>query len=190
MKKTIFLGSLFLFLNFSFAQTSKQNIERDFINYSKLVSENKIEEALEYSNPKLFEIFPKEDMKKLMEAVFKIPNIEYKISPPIIKEISDIQKIDNIDYAKIKTISPIEMKFKEIDLSDESKLQSIISSFETKFGKENVLYDVETGFFKINASKFIVASSTDNQVNWKFIAVDNPRMKILLEKIVPSEILE
>ncbi|SEH53387.1 hypothetical protein SAMN02927937_00009 [Paenimyroides aquimaris] len=190
MKKILLLGVFLFTLNLSFSQTTKQNVERDFINYSKLISENKIDEALEYANPKLFEVFPKENMKNLMEAVFKMPNIEYKIFSPIIKEISEVKKLENIDYIKIKTISPIEMKFTDIDLNDKNSLQMMLNSFETKFGRENVIYNQETGFFKINANKEIIASSTDDKKNWKFITIDNPRMKTLLEKVVPSEILE
>jgi len=187
MKKILILLGVSLFtLNLSFAQTAKQNVERDFINYSKLISENKIDEALEYANPKLFEIFSKEDTKNVMEAAFNMPNIEYKISSPIIKEISDVKRIENIDYIKIKTISPIEMKFTNIGLNDKNNLQMILNSFEAKFGKGNVIY----GFFKISANKEIIASSTDDKNNWKFITVDNPKMKPLLEKIIPSEILE
>lgn len=190
MKKLIFLTGLFLSLNYTSAQTARQNVEKDFKNYSQLVSENKIDDALEYTNPQLFEIIPKESMKSLLEAVFKMPNIEYKISAPLINEISEVKRIENIDYIKIKYISPIEMKMKDLDVSNETKLQMLRNSFETKFGKGNVAFDKRSGFFKINASKEVVATSTDNKNNWKFITVDNPRMKTLLEKIIPSEILE
>ena len=190
MKKLILLTGLFLSLNFTFAQTVKQNVERDFIEYSRLVSENKIEEALEYTNPKFFELIPKEKVKNLMEAVFNMPNIEYKIYSPKILEISDVKRINNIDYVKIITISSIDMKFTNIDSSDKSKLLLIQNSFESKFGKGHVVYDKASGFFKIKTNKEIIASSTDDQNNWKFVIIDNPRMKALLEKIVPAELLD
>ncbi len=190
MKKIIFLASLFLGLNYSFAQSAKQNVERDFKNFSRLISENKIDDALEYTNPQLFEILPKESMKSLMEAVFKMPNIEYRISTPIINEISEVKRIDNVDYIKIKYVSPIEMKMKDLDLSDENKLQMLLNTFETKFGKGNVTLDKASSYFKINAEKEVVATSIDDKNNWKFITVDNPRMKALLGKFIPSEILE
>jgi len=190
MKNIIFLGSLLLSLNFSFAQTARQNVERDFMNYSKLIAENKIEEALDYTNPKLYEVIRRQDVKNTMEAVFKMPEMEYKISKPIIKEVSDLKRIDSIDYVKIKFMSPIEMKFKMIDSSDKTTMRMIQNSLEQKFGKDNVIYDKASGFFKINADKEIVASSTDNHNNWKFVVVDNPKMKALLARVVPLEILE
>lgn len=190
MKKILLLVALVVNLNYSFAQTTKQNIERDFINFNQLISEKNIDAALEYSYPKLFEIIPKEKMKSLLEAVYKMPNIEYKISTPIINAISDVKSIDNIDYVKIQYISPFEMKMKDIDLNDEHKLQMLLQSFENKFGKANVDLDKTSGFFKINAQKEVIAISTNNQNDWKFVTIDNPRMKVLLEKIIPSEVLE
>ncbi len=190
MKKLIYTAVLFLSVNFAFAQTAKQNVERDFMNYNQLVSDKKIDDALEYTNPKLFEIIPKKSMKSLLEAVYKMPNIEYKISKPIISEISDSKRIENIDYVKIAYISPIEMKMIDLDLKDESKVQALLNSFESKFGKGNVVLDKTSGFFKINANKVVIASSNADLKNWKFVTVDNPRMKTLLEKVIPAEVLE
>lgn len=60
---------------------------------------------------------------------------------------------------------------------------------ETRMKLLNVKYDKPTGFFKINAEKIIIANSTDENQNWKFLTVDNPRMKTILEKIIPAELL-
>ena len=64
----------------SFGQEANVNneIKKDFNDYFNLIAERKIDDALNYSNPKLFEIVPREQMKNLMEAVYKMPNIEYK----------------------------------------------------------------------------------------------------------------
>ncbi|GEM_PF-723751 len=190
MKKLIFTAVLFLSVNFAFAQTAKENVERDFMNYNQLILDKNIDDALEYTNPKLFEIIPKESMKSLLEAVYKMPNIEYKTSKPIISKISDVKRIENIDYIKIEYISLIEMKMKDLDLNDESKVQALLNSFEAKFGKGNVSLDKPSGFFIINANKIVIASSNAESINWKFVTVDNPRMKILLEKIIPAEVLQ
>jgi hypothetical protein len=189
IKNFLIIYFLFIGLKNSFAQDSKQDIQRDFINYSKLISENKIDQALEYVNPKLFTLIPRDQMKSLLEAVYKMPNIEYKISIPKIINFSESKNIDNISYVKLETISPIEMKFKDIELDDQ-KLAGMTKSFEAKFGEGNVSFDKKTGFFIIKAKKQIIASSTDNNKNWKFITIDNPKMKSLLAKIIPVELLE
>lgn len=82
------------------------------------------------------------------------------------------------------------MKMIDLDLNDESKVQALINSFEHKFGKGNVSFGKTSGFFKINANKVVIASSNSDLKNWKFVTVNNPKMKTLLEKIIPAEVLE
>jgi len=127
-------------------------------------------------------------MKSLMEAVYKMPNIEYKTGNLTFLKFDELKKIENDNYVKFYIISPIEMKFKDIENTEE-QISKMTKNFETKFGVGNVNFDKETGFYKINAEKIIIASSNDNLVDWKFVTVDNPKMKFLLEKIIPSELL-
>ena len=127
-------------------------------------------------------------MKNLMEAVYKMPNLEYKTGIPTFLKFDELKKIENINYVKFYIISPIEMKFNDIENSEEKVLQ-MTKNFETKFGVGNVKFDNESGFYKINAEKIIIANSDSNLLDWKFVTVDNPKMKLLLEKIIPSELL-
>lgn len=185
MKKTITLLTLFISLN-TFAQEIKilPTLKRDFYNYYNLISAKKIDSALNYSNPKFFELIPRDQMKNLMEAVYKLPNVEYKTGIPTFLKVEELKKINNTNYVKFYIRSPIEMKFTDTENS-EDKILAITKNLEQKFGAANVKYDKPTGFFKINAEKIIIASSTDENQNWKFLTVDNPRMKTILEKIIP-----
>lgn len=189
MKQIIAILAPFIGL-ISFGQEIDINseIKKDFNDYYNLIAERKIDNALEYSNPKLFEIIPREQMKNLMEAVYKMPNIEYKTGIPTFLKFDEIKKIENVNYVKFYIISPIEMKFKDIENSEEKVLQ-MTKNFEMKFGVGNVQFDKENGFYKINAKKTIIANNENNLLNWKFVTVDNPKMKLLLEKIIPSELL-
>ena len=189
MKQLITILTLIICLN-SFGQEIDVNLEikKDFNEYFNLIAERKIDNALDYSNPKLFEIIPRKQMKNLMEAVYKMPNIEFKTGVPTFLKFDEVKKIENVNYVKFYIISPIEMKFKDIENSEEKVLQ-MTKNFETKFGVGNVKFDKESGFYKINAEKVIIANSDDNLLDWKFVTVDNPKMKLLLEKIIPSELL-
>lgn len=189
MKKYILLGLSLMFFNSSIAQTTSEKIETDFVNYTNLIIDKKIDEAIEYTNPKLFEIFTRTQMKSLLEMVYNMPNIEYKMNLPTNIEVGDIIRIDNIDYAKMNIISPIEMKFKDMEATKEN-IFLLKANFEIKFGEGNVTYDEKTDFYKINTRKKIIASSTDNGENWKFIVVDNPKMEDILRKIIPAELFE
>ena len=170
------------------AQNFAEEIKKDFNEYSKLISDKNINKALDYTNPKFFEIVSKEQMKNLLEAVYNMPNIEYKTGQVSYINFDELKKIDGVNYVKFFIISPIEMKFNDIVLNKD-KITKMINNFESKFGKGNVVFVEESGFFKINAEKIIIASSDDNLVDWKFLTIDNPRMKIMLEKIIPSELL-
>ncbi|HAT75696.1 MAG TPA: hypothetical protein DCS19_02360, partial [Flavobacterium sp.] len=123
-------------------------IRKDFTDYFNLISEKKIESALDYSNPKLFELIPRDEMKSLMEAVYKMPNIEYKTGNLTFLKFDELKKIENDNYVKFYIISPIEMKFKDIENTEE-QISKMTKNFETKFGVGNVNFDKETGFYKI-----------------------------------------
>jgi len=190
-KLKLIISSVTIFISLiGFGQEIDVNseIRKDFTDYFNLISEKKIESALDYSNPKLFELIPRDEMKSLMEAVYKMPNIEYKTGNLTFLKFDELKKIENDNYVKFYIISPIEMKFKDIENTEE-QISKMTKNFETKFGVGNVNFDKETGFYKINAEKIIIASSNDNLVDWKFVTVDNPKMKFLLEKIIPSELL-
>jgi hypothetical protein len=190
MKKLLtIIALLFCLKSFGQINYTESGIRKDFSAYYDLIADKKVEQALEYLNPKLFDLVPKEQMKNLMEAVYKMPNIEYKTGSPVFLKFDDPVKIDDINYVRFVVLSPIEMKFNDIE-STEEKVLLMLKSFETKFGSGNVKFDKESGFYKINAEKVIIASSRNNFSEWKFVTVDNPRMKVLLEKFIPSELLK
>ncbi len=188
MKQIItFLAFFQTLISFGQGVDVNNEIKKDFNDYLNLIAERKIDDALNYSNPKLFEIIPKEQIKSLMEAVYKMPNIEYKTGIATFLKFEEPKKIENINYVKFFIISPIQMKFTNIENTDE-KVSQMIKSFESKFGIGNVEFDKESGFYKIKAEKVIIASS-DNELDWKFVTIDNPKMKILLEKFIPKVLL-
>jgi hypothetical protein len=164
-------------------------VKKDFTDYFNLIAERKIDEALNYTNPKLFEIVPKEQMKNLMQAVYKMPTIEYKTGNATFLKFDELKNIENVNYVKFLIISPIEMKFTDIENTEE-KVSQMTKNFEAKFGVGNVEFDKNSGFYKINAEKVIIASSDNELLEWKFVTVDNPKMKALLEKFIPKELLE
>jgi len=189
MKQLIIILAFFQTLISSGQEINITNeIRKDFIVYSNLIAERKIDDALNYSNPKLFEIVPREQMKNLMEVVYNMPNIEYKTGTATFLKFEELKKIENVNYVKFYIKSPIEMKFTDIENTEEKVLQ-MTKNFEAKFGVGNVEFDKKSGFYKVNAEKIIIASSDNELLDWKFVTVDNPKMKALLERFIPSELL-
>lgn len=189
MKQIITILAFFqIVLSFGQEINVNDEIKKDFNDYFKLIAERKINEALNYTNPQLFELVPREQMKNLMEVVYKMPNIEYKTGIATYIKFEGLKKIENVNYVKFYIISPIEMKFNDIENTEE-KISQMIKNFEAKFGVGNVAFDKESQFYKINAEKVIIASCGNDLSEWKFVTVDNPKMKVLLEKFIPKELL-
>jgi hypothetical protein len=184
---------LTLILGFSFnafAQDSDaiEAVKKDFLDYYRLLAEQKIDSALDYSNPRLFEVIPRDQIKSLMEALYQMPDMEYKTGMPTFLKFEEVVEIDNMNYLKFYISSPAEMKFNSIESSDENVMR-MTKNLEMRFGFGNVQFDKETGYYKINAEKTIIASSEKTLMGWQFVTVDNPKMKALLEQIIPAEVL-
>jgi uncharacterized membrane protein len=187
MKKFLFIfliGTITLF-----AQTVNESIERDFNAYSKLIVDKKIDKAMEYINPKLFNIATKEQMVAMLESIYNVPEIDIKLFMPTIDSYGNLQTVEGINYVKIQVTTPIEMKFNNPEFKNEM-IPLYLASFEEEFGKGNVVFDEKVKAFKITSSNPVIASSTDQNKNWKFITIDNKEVSVLLETIVPLEILE
>lgn len=187
MKKFFFIfliGAINLF-----AQTAHQEIEKDFTDYSKLMVERNVEKAIDYINPKLFTIISKKEMITLLESLFNIPELDIKLFMPKIESYGNLLKIEGVNYVKMQVITPIEMKLNSPEFTDEM-IPFYLTSMEQEFGKGNVTYDEKSKTFKISSSSPVIASSTDQNKNWKFITIDNEEMNLILEKIIPTEVLK
>ncbi|QMS98849.1 hypothetical protein H1R16_02215 [Marnyiella aurantia] len=195
VKKLLFLISFLVFTTAN-SQTVENVVQQQFLEYSQLVIDQKIDEALNYTNEDLFDIIPREQMKSLMESVFNMSSIEFKAGLPLITKVEPLKIIDGSHYIRLHTISAIEMKFKQdpgepkrSTEEEQNYVEMLSATFHSKYGKNNVNYNETTGFFKINVPKMVVAKSADLKV-WKFALVDNPQIKTLLEKFIPKELLQ
>lgn len=168
-----------------------ETIEKQFTEYSQLVIDKEFDKALNYAPEEIFEIIPREQMVKMMEMVLNSSDFEYKATLPKVLSISDIIKIEEVNYVKIKTSSEVQMKFLELeeDEDKEMKIPLYKLSFEKKFGVGNVKYNEETHFFEINATKNAIAKSNDLK-EWKFVIVENDNQKLILKRFIPKQLFE
>lgn len=190
MKKI--LSFCFLFLTFVLinAQSTQQNIKRDYINYTQFILDKKFDQALEYTNPKIFEYYSREQFKNAMESAFNAPGLELKLSLPSEFKIGEVKNKNKIDYVKMNVVSLFEMKITEMnfDNQDDANFKYVVSALEEEYGVGNVIFDKETKFFKITDNSEVIASSLDNKKTWKFLVIDS-NLKSIIEKIIPQEIL-
>lgn len=174
-----------------YAQSVNETIERQFTEYSQLVIDNEFDKALDYVPEEIFEIIPREQMIKMMQMVLNSTDFEYKATLPKIISISDIIKIEEVNYVKIKNSSEVQMKFLELEKDEhrETTISLFKLSFEKKFGVGNVKYNEETHFFEINSTKDIIAKSNDLK-EWKFVIIENDNHKLILERFIPKQLFE
>lgn len=174
-----------------YAQAVNETIEKQFTEYSQLVIDKEFDKALNYAPEEIFEVIPREQMVKMMEMVLSSSDFEYKATLPKVLSISDLIKIEEVNYVKIKTSSEVQMKFSELEEDEDREMNIPLYklSFEKKFGVGNVKYNEETHFFEINATKNAIAKSNDLK-EWKFVIVENDNQKLILERFIPKELFE
>ena len=191
MKKILFF---LLIVSSSVAQTVNQTVEKQYLAYSKLIIDRKINDALDYTNPDMFKIVPRDQMLTAMESIFNNPQLEYRMLMPTASDFGPVKKMNAKNYVRFISHNIVEMRLNTTTAAKTAEEEMIAKEsmqvgLEQKFGKENVSYNDKTGFYKIKTTKAVVASSED-LANWKFLVVDNPKLKTMLAGIIPAEMLE
>lgn len=187
MKRILFIWiSLLSCTPFLKSQNLNILLIRDFTRYNTLLIEKNFEEAVKFTNPKLFDYISKEDLLKKLSAAYDMKNMEYHPYLPSIIGFSDPIQQDQGVFIKITFNAAFDIKFLDKDIN-ENNSTSILSDLERKFGKGNVSFHPEKHFFTIQSIKNVIASSYDQQKSWTFITIDNPKAFYILETIVPKE---
>lgn len=193
MKRLIFSVCTLLITIVSNAQDYKQQITKDYLQYTEYITTKQHVKAVEYINDGLFKIIPKEHIIRSMESIYETDEMSFVFEEPQILDFSTVKKIDGIYYVVFQTTSNFQMKMKEIEEEKDPqkklmKIATIQMGFEEKFGKDHVSYSHETGFFRITSTKKTIANSKD-QNTWKFAVIENSQQKKLLEQFIPKELL-
>jgi hypothetical protein len=164
----------------------KEDVKRQFQEYTRLLVQKEYDKAAEFINPKLFKLLPKDQMIELMEKTFNDPEVEMTFDPPKNITVGEIKTINNIHYAKItyEDVLHMRMKSKDVTEQDTGFMKSTLAG---KFGEDNVSYDLKTGRYVILAKHDAIAESAD-QKNWTFLTIEEEQ-KSQLEKIFPKELL-
>lgn len=194
MKQWILMLCAILTVTLSQAQNFKEEITKDYLQYTEYITTKQHTKAVEYINDGLFKYIPKEHIIRGMESVYETDEMTFVFEEPEILDFSSVKKINGMFYVVFQTTSNFQMKMKEIeDEKDPQKKLMKISTlqigFEEKFGRDHVSYSQETGFFRITSTKKTIANSKD-QKDWKFVVVENNQQKKLLEQFVPKELLD
>lgn len=185
--RIILIACALLISQYAGAQAYKDSIRSQFMVYNDLLLKKDFERSLDYVNPGILTVAPKDQLIAMMEQTFNNPEVEIKLSKPELKSIEDSQRIENMTYATFQYAGSLSMRF----ASEEGKKQDTsitIAALKNQFGEENVKYDASTGFFHVKVIKKVIANSNDAK-NWTFLVIEEAQ-KAVLEKFVPKKLLE
>ena len=182
---------IFLITLCGYAQDIKATIAKEFTDYQEAIINKEFERSLEYITPEFFEIYPKEQILKLMEDTFNNPAFAYEIKNTRIDSVGQVQEIEEKHYALLTYSNQMNIRFtsegEESQDQEKSRLAQTRISLEQTFGSNNVKYNPATEFFEVQAQKNVYAISEDGNTNWKFLMVDKTQ-KPVMDQLLPSQL--
>lgn len=196
MKKLFLIAIVIFTSQKNYSQIVNSTIEKKFLEYINLLATKQIDKSFDYINDSLFTLAPREVLLQATEKLFNDPDLDVQMANPQVIKVDSTQKIGGIFYAKIIYSIVVKMKFYKLkykaDGSDkkaiDNQINQILAGLKQQFGKDNVTYNTQTGYFELFSKKTAIANSKD-EINWKFAVLEERQMP-LLEKIFPKELLE
>ena len=181
---------VFLLTSASFAvtgQTYKDEVRSRFTEYITFLTNKQYAKAIEYMNPEIFNMIPKEQMSQVLEMTFNNPDFDFQLGKWAIVSMNDKKTIKGQDYVKLAYSNELRMRFhaKDGKLPDTATAKKNLAGM---FGQGNVKYDAKTQFYTIQATKNVVANAASGK-KWTFIVIEE-RQKPLLEQFIPKELLD
>lgn len=185
MKKLL----LFLCISFSvlsFSQTIQSDIEGQFRDFNALIAEKNFDKALDlYANEDFLKIFPKDQMVQLMDQMFNMEGIDFKIyKPEDIAVSKDVVKEGDKSYIKINYRQSLDIKLNMPNVTNDQ----FYAALQEEFGADHVKFNDSTKFFEVRMGKEAIASS-HNLKNWKFTVIEKKQIPIL-RQFIPIQFLK
>lgn len=175
------------------AQDYKTTVKEGFTRYYTHIIEGEYDKSMDYLPPNIFKIITREELKAAFQTIMSNPTMETRFLSCNIEEVGDSKKVDTAYFVKIKYVGGATVKFKadgvETLEEKESRLNLTKSMLIYTFGSDNVKLDFVSEIFTITPTKFSWAISKNGVSDWKFINIE-PAQQIILEKILPKEIIE
>lgn len=141
---------------------------------------------MDLTYPKLFDLFPKEQMIKALPSMLKGDGYTISLldTPPNFV-YGDIKKIDGGSYVLVKHDVKMKMVFTE-PMGDE-ELDAMMPVFKKSMGTEDITFNKpENAFYIKKRAQMIGAADKLTGNKWTFLNNDNPELlkKLLSENII------
>lgn len=169
------------------AQGKRQEVKNTANSYFSLIEERNISQALDYIYPEFLDLLGKETFENMFNQIFNAPGVDIGLGNFKIDSVSPSFKSDERLFVLVKYNHDMTYK---VDMSKDTEglLASILlSSYQSKFGKENVTFEAPETFI-INVAKDMYAIQSPAYTGWKVIEYE-ATMSFFLDKIIPEEVV-
>lgn len=140
--------------------------------------------VLDLIYPKFFEYSPKKDLFEMFQLL-EMSGIELKFNDLEILDKESLGSEKDVDYALIKYSLNMELPLTTDDLKGIAGF--IVPRLESNFGKENVEYNKEKSYIKVQGEKYLVGVKDPQFKDWLFLIYDKS-FRSELEKTLPAKV--
>ena len=181
--RKLFLCLVILFaFSASNAQTYKDTVKTQFLDYTALLIKHDFVKSTEYLHPEFFKLIPKEQMIALMEQTFNNPEVKVSLEQPFNIVLEENKVINKSNYVKFRYDNYMQMQFP----GQPAKDSNVLKALGEQFGEKNVTYDDKKNYYRIFTNHLVVASSADRK-NWTFVVIEEASRE-LIETFIPKEL--
>lgn len=177
------------------AQDYKKEISSTFVRYFRFYIDNQMDSALNYLDEDIFQYCPRDVLMQSYQFVMKNPQISYEVNLPENIVVGDKQQVENKFYALVSYDSQLKFALhpqllqNETDSAKTVRINHTLAYLRKMPGTKQADYDSSSDMYMTNVSRKIYAVSSDGLSNWKLLILSD-RQRLILEKILPYELLE
>ncbi len=193
MKKVLFTLLLIIPIFNSYSQNTSNQLKKEFNSYMELCMNEDFEKLMDYVIDDFFTYIPKDQLIAVFKNIYNNPSMKFKLLNPKVLNVGESNLIEEKHYAIIEYSVTISILFiQESPLSPE-ELETfnatMLSTFRTQYGADNVKLDTKTQTFLINTQQKVACKSDNGNDHWKFITLEKNTLQIL-NKFLPESIVK
>jgi len=175
----------------SFAQNTKEGLEKATLDYFKTVESNDFDAMLDAMHPDVFKVFPRADMKKGMEQMLNNEQMELSFLSSNLKSVSELIEDNNSTYALVSYTNDMKMTFNETKTMNDAERDEFIS-----FMKQTLEQQFGEGKVKVGEDKISVLAPVEGTLygiykadfkGWKFLG-NEANMSTIINNIIPEKV--
>jgi len=143
--------------------------------------------VLDYLYPRVFELAPREQLRKAMMESFADTTMNLNFKNVGIDKVSSVLAVDEVKYALVDY--HFTMSLKLLQEMDDAGLDFMLGIFKAKYGKKGVTMDRATQTILIDVTAEAYAINDPQYAGWKFLEKKD-QYKNMVETWLPKRVLK